>query len=78
MSTSDDTHNKTSAGKCPFHHGASDQSAGAGTGSRDCWPTQLRVDLPNQHSSRSNPLGADFDYRNESTTLDYSALQGHL
>ena len=78
MSTSDDTHNKTSAGKCPFHHGASDQSAGAGTGSRDWWPKQLRVDLLNQHSSRSNPLGDDFDYRKEFSKLDYSALKGDL
>ena len=78
MSTSDDTHNKTSAGKCPFHQGAADQSAGAGTGSRDWWPKQLRIDLLNQHSSRSNPLGDDFDYRKEFSKLDYSALKGDL
>lgn len=78
MSMSDDTHNKTSAGKCPFHQGAQDQSAGAGTGSRDWWPKQLRVDLLNQHSSRSNPLGDDFDYRKEFSKLDYSALKGDL
>ena len=78
MSTSDDIHNKTSAGKCPFHQGAADQSAGAGTGSRDWWPKQLRIDLLNQHSSRSNPLGDDFNYRKEFSKLDYSALKGDL
>lgn len=78
MSTSDDTDNKTSAGKCPFHQGAPDQSAGAGTGSRDWWPKQLRIDLLNQHSSRSNPLGDDFNYRKEFSKLDYSALKGDL
>lgn len=78
MSTTDDTHNTLSAGKCPFHHGGHDRSAGAGTASRDWWPNQLRVDLLNQHSNRSNPLGEDFDYRKEFSKLDYSALKGDL
>ncbi len=63
MSTSDDIHNTTATGKCPFHQGGHDQSAGGGTTTRDWWPNQLRVDLLNQHSNRSNPLGEDFDYR---------------
>ena len=45
MSTSDETNNAASAGKCPFHHGGADHSAGAGTSSRDWWPKQLRIDL---------------------------------
>ena len=46
-------------GKCPFHAGKppqSNQAPGGGTTNRDWWPNQLRVDLLNQHSSRSNPL----------------------
>ncbi len=78
MSTSDDTNKAASAGKCPFHQGGVDLSAGAGTGSKEWWPKQLRVDLLNQHSSRSNPLGEDFDYRKEFSKLDYSALKGDL
>lgn len=78
MSTSDDSNNAASIGKCPFHQGSVDHSAGAGTGSRDWWPKQLRVDLLNQHSNRSNPLGEDFDYRKEFSKLDYSALKGDL
>ena len=78
MSTSDETNNAASAGKCPFHHGGADHSAGAGTSSRDWWPKQLRIDLLNQHSNRSNPLGEDFDYRKEFSKLDYSALKGDL
>lgn len=57
MSQSDD---KQNAGKCPFHRGSYDKSAGAGTNSRDWWPKQLRIDLLNQHSERSNPPGKDF------------------
>lgn len=78
MSMSDDTHNSLSTGKCPFHQGSHDRSAGAGTSSHDWWPNQLRVDLLNQHSNRSNPLGEDFDYRKEFSKLDYSALKGDL
>ena len=78
MSTSDETNKAASVGKCPFHQGGVDHSAGAGTGSRDWWPKQLRIDLLNQHSNRSNPLGEDFDYRKEFSKLDYSALKGDL
>ncbi|VDR27379.1 Catalase-peroxidase [Raoultella terrigena] len=65
MSTSNDSSNNASAGKCPFHTAAPTQSAGGGTANRDWWPNQLRVDLLNQHSSRSNPLGEEFNYREE-------------
>ncbi len=75
MSTSDDIHNTTTTGKCPFHQGGHDQSAGGGTTTRDWWPNQLRVDLLNQHSNRSNPLGEDFDYRKEFSKLDYYGLK---
>jgi len=78
MSMSDDTHSTLSTGKCPFHQGGADKSAGAGTTNRDWWPNQLRVDLLNQHSNRSNPLGEEFDYRKEFSKLDYSALKGDL
>ncbi|WP_330984256.1 MULTISPECIES: catalase/peroxidase HPI [Enterobacterales] len=78
MSNQENDHNTLSAAKCPFHQGSHDESAGAGTSIRDWWPKQLRVDLLNQHSSRSNPLGEDFDYRKEFSKLDYSALKGDL
>ena len=63
MSTSDNMY-RTATGNPPFH-GGHDQSAGGGTTTRDWWPNQLRVDLLNQHSNGSNPLGEDFDYRKE-------------
>lgn len=63
--------------KCPFHAG-SNKTSGGGTGNRDWWPNQLRVDLLNQHSARSNPLGEVFDYRKEFAKLDYSALKADL
>ncbi|HBX2113753.1 catalase/peroxidase HPI [Klebsiella aerogenes] len=78
MSTSNDPTNNPSAGKCPFHAGTPKQSAGSGTANRDWWPNQLRVDLLNQHSNRSNPLGENFNYREEFKKLDYSALKADL
>ncbi|AXF78543.1 catalase/peroxidase HPI [Erwinia tracheiphila] len=78
MTTSTDTHDSPSAGKCPFHQGKQEQHAGGGTTNRDWWPNQLRVDLLNQHSERSNPLGKNFNYRHEFSKLDYFALKGDL
>lgn len=59
--------------KCPFKH-----SAGGGTTNQDWWPRQLRVDLLNQHSEKSNPLGEGFDYAEEFNKLDYQALKNDL
>ncbi|WP_158782725.1 catalase/peroxidase HPI [Pantoea sp. BAV 3049] len=78
MSTPTDSHDTLVAGNCPFHQGKQDQHAGGGTTSRDWWPNQLRVDLLNQHSNRSNPLSPDFNYRKEFSKLDYYALKGDL
>ncbi|MBB3259170.1 catalase-peroxidase [Paraburkholderia bannensis] len=76
MSTPIDTPTPDEA-KCPFH-AAAKPIAGGGTANLDWWPNQLRVDLLNQHSNRSNPLGEDFDYRAEFRKLDYSALKADL
>ena len=64
--------NETEA-KCPVHH-----TVGRGTGNREWWPNQLRVDLLHQHSSKSNPMGEDFDYAKEFNSLDYKALKNDL
>ena len=59
--------------KCPFH-----ATAGGGTSNRDWWPQQLRLDLLNQHSNRSNPMGEAFDYAAEFAKLDYEGLKRDL
>ncbi|MDQ8036553.1 MAG: catalase/peroxidase HPI [Pedobacter sp.] len=63
----------TTSGKCPVHH-----VAGGGTSNKDWWPNQLRVDLLNQHSEKSNPLGEKFNYAEEFKKLDYKALKADL
>jgi len=60
--------------KCPFHNGG----AGAGTKNADWWPKQLRVELLNQHSSKSDPMGQEFDYAKEFQSLDYAGLKRDL
>ena len=63
----------SSEAKCPFPHAAS-----GGTTNRDWWPNQLRVDVLNQHSNKSNPLGEKFNYAEEFKKLDYKALKADL
>jgi catalase-peroxidase len=60
--------------KCPFNHGATAPA----TSNRDWWPNQLKVELLHQHSAKSDPMGADFDYAKEFKGLDYAALKKDL
>jgi len=59
--------------KCPFHGAHT-----GGTGNRDWWPNQLRLEILNQHSARSNPMDEDFDYAAEFKTLDLEAVKKDL
>ncbi len=63
-----------SEAKCPFNHAL----VGDATTNRDWWPKQLRVDLLNQHSTRSHPLDETFDYAEAFKGLDYAALKADL
>ncbi|HUX36944.1 MAG TPA: catalase/peroxidase HPI, partial [Rectinemataceae bacterium] len=53
-------------------------SSGRGPGNRDWWPKSLDLDMLHQHSSKSNPMGEDFDYRKEFLSLDYAGLKKDL
>ena len=59
--------------KCPFNH-----IFGGGTSNKDWWPKHLPLDLLHQHSSKSNPMGAEFDYAKEFNSLDFAALKKDL
>ena len=59
--------------KCPFHHGS-----GGGTSNRDWWPNQLNLKVLRQHASKSDPMGADFNYAEEFKSLDLAAVKQDL
>ncbi|MCK6544479.1 catalase/peroxidase HPI [Myxococcota bacterium] len=66
---------KTGAGKCPVVHGAPTTE---GSAASEFWPKTLNLDILHQHDRKSNPLGADFDYREELKKLDVDALKRDL
>src|SRR5579864_7156164 len=61
--------------KCPFSGGALKQSAGSGTGNRDWWPNQLKLNILRQNSALSNPMDEAFNYAQEFNSLDLDALK---
>ena len=67
--------NTQTAGKCPVMHGGN-------TAAKDSvmawWPKALNLDILHQHDSKTNPLGAGFDYREELKKLDVDALKNDL
>jgi catalase-peroxidase len=65
-------------GKCPVMHGSATTNSGVSTSNRDWWPNQLNLNILHQGDKRSNPMGIDFDYREEFKKLDYKALKKDL
>ena len=66
-------------GKCPVHHGSMKQNVGGdGTRNRDWWPNQLKLNILRQHSSKSDPMGEDFDYAEAFKSLDLEAVKQDL
>jgi catalase-peroxidase len=55
-----------------------DSRAGRGTSNRNWWPNQLRLGILHQHSSKSNPMGEDFNYAEEFKSLDLAAVKKDL
>ena len=66
---------KNSGAKCPFSGAALKQSAGNGTGNRDWWPNQLKLNILRQNAAISNPMGSDFNYAEEFKSLDLDAVK---
>lgn len=72
-------HDMNSEGaKCPFTSGLLKRSAGGGTGNRDWWPNQLKLNILRQHSTLSNPMGEQFNYAEEFKKLDLAAVKKDL
>ena len=65
----------TSAGKCPVMHGGNTETGSSVT---SWWPKSLNLDILSQHDTKTNPLGKDFNYREELKKLDVEALKNDL
>jgi len=55
-----------------------DSMTGRGASNRDWWPNQLPLEILHQHSSKSNPMGEDFNYAREFNSLDLAAVKRDL
>jgi len=64
--------------KCPVTGGTNKQATSRGTSNRDWWANQLRLDILHQHSSKSNPMGKDFNYAKEFKSLNLEAVKKDL
>ncbi|SHE37907.1 catalase-peroxidase [Litoreibacter ascidiaceicola] len=63
------------AGGCPVMHGShTDLEATV----MDWWPNALNLDILHQHDAKTNPMGEEFDYREEVKTLDHDAVKKDL
>jgi catalase-peroxidase len=61
--------------KCPVMHGGATESS---MSSMEWWPKALNLDILHQHDTKTNPLGKDFNYREEVDRLDFEALKKDL
>jgi len=52
--------------------------AGGGTSNQDWWPKRLNLHILHQQSSKSSPMGEDFDYAEEFKRLDLEAVKKDL
>ena len=54
------------------------QIASGGMTNRNWWPNQLNLDILHQHSSKSNPMGEDFNYAKEFKNLNLESVKKDL
>jgi len=64
-----------SQNKCPVMHGGATENNMSNV---EWWPKSLNLDILHQHDNKTNPLGADFNYREELKKLDFDALKQDL
>lgn len=64
--------------KCPFANNLSQAPLAGTPANAQWWPKQLNLKILHQHSSKSSPMDAKFDYAKEFKKLDYPALKKDL
>ena len=69
------TSSSNPAAQCPVMHSANTTN---GQNNTAWWPQALHLDILHQHDTKTNPMGADFNYREEVQKLDVPALKQDL
>ena len=64
--------------KCPFTATTGARTTLGAQSNRDWWPNQLNLRILHQHSAKSNPLDAQFNYAEAFSALDLAALKQDL
>ncbi|MEM6957793.1 MAG: peroxidase family protein, partial [Myxococcota bacterium] len=64
--------NDERSGGCPFGHA---QNTTIQKAQPKFWPNTLNLDILHQHDRKTDPLGAEFSYRDELKKLDFDALK---
>jgi catalase-peroxidase len=64
--------------KDPVTGGPNPQATSKVGTNRDWWPNQLKIEILHQHSSKSNPMGEDFNYAKEFKSLDLQTVKKDL
>lgn len=62
-------------GKCPVMHGANTETQNS---VMDWWPKALNLDILHQHDAKTNPMGSNFNYKEEFKKLNLEALKSDL
>jgi catalase-peroxidase len=73
-----EAYNANDESKCPVTGHGAKPVAGGGTRNRDWWPNKLNINILRQHSSKSNPMGEDFNYAEAFKSLDLAAVKKDL
>src|SRR5690606_24508762 len=70
-----DNSNTNNSGKCPVMHGGNTETSKSVMA---WWPNALNLDILHQQDTKTNPLGADFNYAEEFKKLDLEAVKNDL
>ncbi|MEZ5097217.1 MAG: catalase/peroxidase HPI [Nocardioides sp.] len=71
-----DVQDESREGGCPVVHGTRHPTTGGGN--RDWWPDRLNLAILRKHSSASDPMDDDFDYRAAFSSLDLAELKSEI
>ncbi len=78
----DQKEHSAASGQCPVTHhkdtAITTTTDPRGTTNKDWWPNMLNLGILRQHDRKANPMGEDFNYREEFSKLDYDALKKDL